>query len=571
MSKPWLLSYPSTVKPEIDIHEFASLNDLLTRSCRKFERLPAFQNLGVTISYGDLDRLSRDFAAYLQSLPGMQRGSRVAIMLPNLLQYPIALFGVLRAGMIVVNVNPLYTSRELRHQLEDSGAQTIVVLENFARVVESVLVETPLKHVITSQVGDMLPAPRRWAVNLAVKHVKKMVPSWDIPKAVSLPAALAEGARAKLNEPCPGHDDVALLQYTGGTTGASKGAILTHGNLLANLLQAFEWTEGIFEDGREVVVTALPLYHIFSLTVNCLLFTKLGGLNVLITNPRDLKGFVGELKKTNFTVMSGVNTLYNGLLNTPGFGQLDFSRLKFAIGGGAPIQRAVAERWQDLTGRSLIEGYGLTEASPLVACNPLHSSYSGSIGLPMPSTEMVIRDDDNRDLPLGSIGEICVRGPQVMRGYWQHPQETEKVLTPDGWLRTGDIGVMDVNGFARVTDRKKDMILVSGFNVYPTEVEGVIADMPEVFECAVVGVPDKITGESVKAYVVKKVPTLCVEAVISHCRQHLTNYKVPRLVEFRDELPKNPIGKILRRELRTPPEEAPAESKAPATMAPGAD
>jgi len=546
----WLNSYAAGVQPEIDLHEYASVTDVLERTCRKFPQNPAFRNLGTTITYAQLERRSREFAAWLQSLPGLQKGSRIALMLPNLLQYPIAFFGVLRAGMIVVNVNPLYTARELEHQLKDSGAEAILILENFAHVLEKVLARTQVKCVVTTQMGDLIPAPRRWLVNFVVKRVKKMVPQWHIPRAVSFPSTLERGGRADLDEASPGRDDIALLQYTGGTTGTSKGAILTHGNLLANLLQGAEWSRGKLLEGSEIIVTALPLYHIFSLTVNCLLFTELGGMNLLITNPRDMRGFVKELRGVPFTAISGVNTLYNGLLNTPGFAQLDFRSLKIALGGGAAIHRAVGEHWQAVTGCHLTEGYGLTEASPLVTCNPLGGECPGTIGLPLPSTEVAIRDEENRELAIGSVGEICVRGPQVMQGYWQRLEETLNAFTPDGWLRTGDIGVMDERGYVRVTDRKKDVILVSGFNVYPNEVEDVIATIPGVMESAVVGVPDRVTGEVVKAFVVVTDPNLTPEAVTAFCRQHLTSYKVPKLVEFRSDLPKNPIGKVLRRELR---------------------
>ncbi|PWU11519.1 MAG: long-chain-fatty-acid--CoA ligase [Terriglobia bacterium] len=545
----WLNSYPAGVQPQINLDEYASVNDMFARTCRKFPNHPAFQNLGTVLSYSEVENRSREFAAWLQSLPELQKGSRVALMLPNLLQYPIAFFGVLRAGMIVVNVNPLYTARELEHQLKDSGAEAIVILENFAHVLEKVIARTNVKYTVTTEVGDLVSAPHRWLVNFAVKRVKKMVPRWHLDRAIGFRAALALGRQARLHEASPGRDHIALLQYTGGTTGTAKGAILTHGNLVANVLQGAAWAHGKFQEGSEIVVTALPLYHIFSLTVNCLLFTKLGGLNVLITNPRDMRGFVKELKKTRFTAISGVNTLFNGLLNTPGFAQLDFSSLKVALGGGAAIHRAVAERWRAVTGHPLTEGYGLTEASPLVACNPVDSEYSGAIGLPFPSTEVAIRED-NRDLPLGSVGEICVRGPQVMQGYWQKLDETLNIFTPDGWLRTGDIGVMDERGYVRVTDRKKDVILVSGFNVYPNEVEEVIGAIPGVVESAVVGVPDHVSGEIVKAFLVVADPSLTPEVVTAFCRQHLTSYKVPKVVEFRQDLPKNPVGKVLRRELR---------------------
>ena len=555
MEKIWLKSYRPGVPAEIDLNEYASLNDVLAQSCRKFRDLPAFSNLGATIAYAELDRLSRHFAAWLQSL-GLARGARVALMMPNLLQYPVALFGVLRAGMIVVNVNPLYTARELEHQLKDSGAEVIVILENFAHVFEKVLARTAVKHVVSTQVGDLLAPPRRLMVNFAVKHVKKMVPEWHIAHAIAFRIALERGARARLNEPVLSHSDVAFLQYTGGTTGISKGAVLTHGGLVANMLQARAWSRGILQEGREIVVTALPMYHVFSLTTNCLLFLKLGGMNLLITNPKDMPAFVRELSKTPWTVITGVNTLFNGLLNTPGFDALDFSHLKFALGGGAAVHRIVAERWQAVTGRPLLQGYGLTETSPFVTCSPLDAEYSPSIGLPLPSTDIAIMDEESRELPLGVEGEICVKGPQVMAGYWRMPGETAAAFTPAGWLRTGDIGVMDRNGYMRITDRKKDMILVSGFNVYPNEVENVIAAVPGVVECGVVGVPDIIAGEVVKAFVVSADPNLSADQIVAYCRQNLTNYKVPKIIEFRSELPKTLVGKIMRRELRTPREPA---------------
>jgi long-chain acyl-CoA synthetase len=549
MDKIWLKSYRAGVPAEIDLDEYTSLNDVLVQSCRRFRDLPAFRNLGTTITYAELDRLSRHFAAWLQGL-GLAKGTRVALMMPNLLQYPVALFGVLRAGMIVVNVNPLYTVREVEHQLKDSGAEVIVILENFAHVLEKALPNTAVKHVVATQVGDLLALPRRLMVNFAIKRVKKMVPEWHIGGAVAFRTALNRGARARLDEAAPTHADIAFLQYTGGTTGRSKGAMLTHGGLVANMLQAREWSRGILEEGSEIIVTALPLYHVFSLTTNCLLFMKLGGMNLLITNPRDMPGFVKELQKTPWTVMTGVNTLFNGLLNTPGFAALDFSRLKFALGGGAAVHRTVAERWRAVTERPIVQGYGLTETSPFVSCNPMDAEYSPSIGLPLPSTEVSIMNDENRELPPGAEGEICVKGPQVMAGYWQMPGETAAAFNPDGWLRTGDIGVMDEDGYMRITDRKKDMILVSGFNVYPNEIENVIAAVPGVVECGVIGVPDIIAGELVKAFVVSDNPSLSADQIVAFCRQNLTNYKVPRMIEFRSELPKTPVGKILRRELR---------------------
>ncbi|MBU6492635.1 MAG: AMP-binding protein [Burkholderiales bacterium] len=550
MEKVWLKSYPPGVPAEIDMDEFSSLVDVFHQSCAKFPQRPAFCNLGTTLTYAQLDAQSRAFAAYLQSLPGLTKGARVAIMMPNLLQYPVALFGVLRAGMVVVNVNPLYTAPELEHQLQDAGAEVIVVVENFAATLQQVVARTPVKHVITTQIGDMVSAPKRWIVNFVVKRVKKMVPAWHIGHAVPFNAALAKGTHLALNEPALTHDDIAFIQYTGGTTGVAKGAVLSHGNMIANLQQAHAWVGNGLELGKEAVVTALPLYHIFCLTANCLVFMKLGGLNLLITNPRDMRGFVAELKHWHFTAMTGVNTLFNGLLHTPGFEALDFSAMKFALGGGAAVQRAVADRWQQVTGHPLIEAYGLTEASPAVCINPVGSQYNGTIGLPIPSTEISIRNDANQDLGIGQEGELCVRGPQVMKGYWHRPDETAQVLSDDGWLRTGDIAVVDEQGYVRITDRKKDMIIVSGFNVYPNEVEGVVAACPGVLECAVVGVPDERSGEAVKVVVVKKSPELTEQAVIDYCRKNLTGYKIPRIVEFRTELPKTPVGKVLRRELR---------------------
>jgi long-chain acyl-CoA synthetase len=551
MRRHWLSSYPPSVRPHIDLQDDESINEVVARTCRKYPDKPAFRSMDVTMTYGQLDALSRSFAAGLQSLPGLARGSRVALMMPNLLQYPVALLGVLRAGMIAVNVNPLYTARELDHQLRDAECQAIVVLENFASTLAKALANQPqLKHVITTSAGELLPVPRRWLVNLTVRHVKKSVPPWSIPDAIAFRTVLAKGARRTFSEAQPRSEDIAFLQYTGGTTGVSKGAILTHGNIVANLLQAEAWAAEVLTEGCEVAITALPLYHIFSLTISCLLFTKLGGLQVLIANPRDLASIVAAMRKVPFTVMTGVNTLFNGLLNTPGFSDLDFSHLRFSIGGGAAVHPSVAAHWESVTGRPLIEGYGLTEASPLVACNPLDSRFSGLIGLPMPSTDIAIRDDDGRDLAPGLQGEVCVRGPQVTQGYWNKPEETLNTLTPDGWLRTGDLGIMDERGYIRLTDRKKDMILVSGFNVYPNEIESVISAMPGVAECAVVGVPHPVTGEVVKAFVVAR-EEISAESVINFCREHLTAYKTPRLVVFRSELPKNPIGKVLRRELRT--------------------
>jgi long-chain acyl-CoA synthetase len=560
MDKPWLKSYPPGVPAEIDVHEFESVKDILERSCQRFGNLPAYSNLGVTITYADLDRLTQHFAAFLQSLPGLKKGERVAIMMPNLLQYPVAMFGVLRAGMVVVNVNPLYTARELEYQLKDSGARSVVVVENFARTLQEVVDKTGVEHVVTTQVGDMCPIPQRWLVNFVVKAVKKMVPDWRIDGAIDFPAALRRGASARLQDVPVTHDDIAFLQYTGGTTGVPKGAQLTHRNIIANLQQASTWIASTLEEGGETIIAALPLYHIFCLTANILTFMKYGGHNVLITNPRDLPAFVKELEKWKFTAITGVNTLFNALMNTPGFDKLDFSALKLALGGGAAVQRAVAEKWKQITGRPLIEAYGLTETSPAACINPLTlEAFNGSIGLPIPSTDVSIRDDDGKELPTGQVGEICIRGPQVMKGYWNQPEETAKAVTAEGWLKTGDMGYMDEKGFVYVTDRKKDMILVSGFNVYPNEIEGVLAMHPGVLESAAVSVPDEKSGEAVKVVVVRRDPSLTAGQLIAFCREHLAAYKVPKHVEFRAELKKSPIGKVLRRELRNP---ASAEIKA---------
>ena len=552
MEKIWLKEYPPGVPAEIDLSEFTSVKDILEKSCQRFADSPAYSNMGVTLRYRDIDRLSRNFAAFLQGL-GLDKRDRVAIMMPNVLQYPVALFGVLRAGMVVVNVNPLYTPRELEHQLNDSGAAVIVIVENFAHTLQQVLDKTMVKTVVMTQLGDLFPFPKRTLVNFVVKHLKKRVPAWKIPAAVPFRRALRAGAGQTLTDVPLNRNDLAFLQYTGGTTGVSKGAMLTHGNLVANLQQASAWLSSVSTPGKEIIVTALPLYHIFSLTVNGLTFMKAGGHNVLITNPRDMPGFVKELGKIRFTAITGVNTLFNGLLGTPGFDRLDFGALKLSMAGGMAVQRAVAENWRQVTGTPLIEGYGLTETSPLVTGNPLAvKEYNGSIGLPLPSTELSIRDDEDRELGIGQdqAGEICIRGPQVMRGYWNRPEETAKIMTRDGFLRTGDVGYVDERGYVRIVDRKKDMILVSGFNVYPNEIEDVVALHPGVLEVAAVGVPDERSGEVVKIVVVRKDPALSAEALIDHCRQHLTGYKVPRRIEFRTELPKSNVGKILRRLLR---------------------
>ncbi|MDT8408504.1 MAG: AMP-binding protein [Wenzhouxiangellaceae bacterium] len=548
--KTWLEQYPEGVPEEIDLSEFGSVIDIFEQSCERFADDASFVNFGREISYRELDRQSRAFGAYLQSL-GLERGDRVAIMLPNLLQYPIALFGILRAGMVVVNTNPLYTARELKHQLKDSGARAIVVLENFAHIVATVLDDCPTEHVIVTGVGDLLAFPKGALINFVLRHVKKEVPSYDLPNAARFKDALKAGSRGTLQTAKLEHGDLAFLQYTGGTTGVSKGAMLTHGNIVANVQQSSAWMRNLVEYGRETIVTALPLYHIFALTANCLVFIKFGGRNLLITNPRDMAGFVKELKKYPFTAITGVNTLFNGLLNEPSFQDLDFSHLRLTLGGGMAVQRSVAERWKEVTGVTLIEAYGLTETSPAACINPMDlAEYNGAIGLPICSTECKVIDSDGKELGVGEPGELCIRGPQVMKGYWNRPDETAKTLSDDGWLKTGDMACRDDKGYFYIVDRKKDMILVSGFNVYPNEIEDVIAGHPKVLEVGVIGVDDAKSGELVKAIVVRKDDSLTVDELRKHCKQELTGYKVPRYIEFVDELPKTNVGKILRRELR---------------------
>ena len=551
MDKIWLRSYQDGVPAEIDLSEFESLGDMFEQSVARYSERVAFVCMGAEITYADLDRLSRDFAAYLQSDLKLARGARIAIMMPNVLQYPICMLGALRAGYVVVNCNPLYTPRELEHQLKDSGAEAIVILENFARTLTQVIERTAVKHVVMARLGDMLGFPKGSIVNFVVKYVKKLVPVWNLPHSVDFGKAMSRGAACSLNPVKVGQEDLAFLQYTGGTTGLSKGAMLTHRNILANLMQAHAWIKsGVSEDG-ELIVTALPLYHIFALTANCFVFLRLGAKNLLITNPRDIPAFVAELQKYPFTVITGVNTLFNALLNNKEFNALDFSRLRVALGGGMAVQRAVAERWKVVTGKPLIEAYGLTETSPAATINPLTlADFNGSIGLPISSTEVAIRNDIGVDVPLGERGELCIRGPQVMKGYFNRPEETAHVFMADGFLRTGDVAVMDEHGYVRIVDRKKDMILVSGFNVYPNEVEDVVALHPGVLEVAAVGVADEKSGEAVKIFVVKKDQSLTAAQLVAHCREHLTAYKVPSHVEFRTDLPKTNVGKILRRELR---------------------
>ncbi|HBK47748.1 MAG TPA: long-chain-fatty-acid--CoA ligase [Xanthomonadaceae bacterium] len=555
-ARPWLQSYPAGVPAEINVDEFRTIADVFATSVAKFRDRPAYSSFGKTLSYGQADELATQFAAYLLGELKLKKGDRVALMMPNCLQYPVATFGILRAGLTVVNVNPLYTARELKHQLVDAGASVLVAIDNFGNTVQQVIADTPVKQVITTGLGDMLGFPKGALVNFVVKYVKKLVPEYRIPGAIRFREALALGRKHSLPALEIESDDIAFLQYTGGTTGVAKGAMLTHRNLVANMQQAHQWiaATGKLEEGNEVVITALPLYHIFALTANGLVFMKLGGCNHLISNPRDMPGFVKELKGSRFTAITGVNTLFNGLLNTPGFDQIDFSALKMTLGGGMAVQRSVAERWKKVTGITLVEAYGLTETSPAACINPLDlKEYNGAIGLPIPSTDACIKDDAGNQLAVGEVGELCIKGPQVMKGYWQRPEETAKVMDAEGWLHTGDIARMDEQGFFYIVDRKKDMILVSGFNVYPNEIEDVIAAMPGVLEVAAVGVPDERSGEVVKVVIVKKDPDLTADDVKAYARANLTGYKHPRIVEFRKELPKTNVGKILRRELRDAP------------------
>ncbi|HGF6516514.1 TPA: long-chain-fatty-acid--CoA ligase FadD [Yersinia enterocolitica] len=550
MEKVWLKRYPADVPAEIDPDRYSSLVEMFENAALRYADQPAFINMGEVMTFRKLEERSRAFAAYLQQGLGLQKGDRVALMMPNLLQYPIALFGILRAGMVVVNVNPLYTPRELEHQLNDSGAAAIVIVSNFAHTLEKIVFKTQVKHVILTRMGDQLSTAKGTLVNFVVKYIKRLVPKYYLPDAISFRTALQKGRRMQYVKPDVINTDMAFLQYTGGTTGVAKGAMLTHRNMQSNLEQAKAAYAPLLQPGHELVVTALPLYHIFALTMNCLLFIELGGRSLLITNPRDIPGMVKELSRYPFTAMTGVNTLFNALLNNEEFTKLDFSTLRLSVGGGMPVQKAVAEKWEKLTGKHLLEGYGLTECSPLVTGNPYDlKHYSGSIGLPVPSTDVRLVDDEGNDVAMGEPGELWVRGPQVMLGYWQRPEATDEVLK-DGWLATGDIATLDEQGFLRIVDRKKDMILVSGFNVYPNEIEDVVALHAKVLESAAVGVPNEVSGETVKLFVVKKDASLTQEELLTHCRRYLTGYKVPKIVEFRDELPKSNVGKILRRELR---------------------
>jgi len=549
VEKIWLKHYPKGVPPEINVDEYASIREVFEESVAKYASRPAFSCMGKSLTFSELDTLSTAFGAWLQGA-GCKPGARVALMMPNILQYPVCLFGALRAGCTVVNVNPLYTARELEHQLNDSGAEVLVCLENFASVFAQVRGKTKVRQTVLTSVGELLSF-KGLLVDFVLRRVKKVVPAFSLPGAIRLSDALAEGRKRPLEQVPIGQDDIAFLQYTGGTTGVAKGAMLLHRNIIANLLQARAWVQPFLGDTREVIITPLPLYHIFSLTANCLVFMTLGGENVLIPNPRDIPGFIKEMRRYRFTAFTGVNTLFNALVNNAEFRKLDFSSLRLTLGGGMAVQEVVAVKWKEVTGVPLIEAYGLTETSPAATINPLDlPAYNGSIGLPISSTELMLRDDAGHAVSLGQPGEICIRGPQVMAGYWQRQDETDKVIDRDGWFATGDIGIMDERGYVRIVDRKKDMILVSGFNVYPNEIEAVVAMHPGVLECAAIGVPDPKSGEAVKLFIVKGDAALTAEGVLTFCREHMTGYKIPRDVEFRAELPKSNVGKILRRELR---------------------
>lgn len=547
---PWFKFYPESVDSEIDVTAYSSVVNLFEESVSKYGDAIAYECMGKTMTFNEVDKYSKKFASYLQNDLNMKKGDRVAIQMPNCLQYPVALFGTLRAGMVVVNANPLYTSKEMKHQFEDAGVDAIVILANFANNLEKIRQEIKAKHVIVTELGDMLGGLKGTIVNLVVKHVKKMVPSYNLPRAIKWKSMMAKADAAKFKNEKMTLADTAFLQYTGGTTGISKGAELTHGNIVANMQQISAWMKPKLKEKEETVITALPLYHIFALTVNCLAMMKIGAHNVLITNPRDMPGFIKELGKHKFTVITGVNTLFNGLMNSEGFAKLDFSPLKVAVGGGMAVQKATAEKWEKITGVPLAEGYGLTETSPVATCNPIDGTERiGTIGIPLPNTDVKIIDDNGKDLPIGERGELCIKGPQVMKGYWEKPDETQKVMDGD-WFKTGDIAIMDEDGFIKIVDRKKEMILVSGFNVYPNEVENAIALHPKVLETGVIGMPDEKSTEKVVAYVVPKDKSVTAEEIIAHCREELTNYKVPREVYFADELPKTNVGKILRRKIK---------------------
>ena len=551
MEKVWLKSYPEGMPEEVPDPPFRSIRDLFEQSFEKYPNNAAYTNMGKTLTYGDLDRLSMQFACYLQNTLGLTRGERVAIMLPNILQYPVAMCGIFRAGLVVVNVNPLYTARELQHQLEDSGTKCIIILENFAHILENVIADTSVEHVVVTGVGDLLGWPKSALTNLALRYIKKAVPAYKFSASVTFRQALNAGAGQALDEVDIGFADIAYLQYTGGTTGVSKGAMLSHRNMVYNVQQTITWQADAYEDIEQVIIiTALPLYHIFSLEGNCLTGMAQGGENILITNPRDFEGFAKEIAKFKFNMFTAVNTLFAALMDTPSFSLIDFSHLRVCIGGGMAVQPAIAKEWKERTGNTILQGYGLTETSPAAVVCRVDEEFTGTKWLPKTSTEVMIADDDGNPLAVGEAGEICIRGPQVMEGYWQRPAETAEVMLPDGWLRTGDVGRMDEGGYIFIEDRKKDMILVSGFNVYPNEIENVIVEMEGVLEAAAIGLPHERSGEIVKVFVVRKNDSLTEQDIIDHCKENLTNYKRPRIVEFRDDLPKTNVGKILRRELR---------------------
>ncbi len=551
MEKIWQKNYQDGVPFNINPNDYNSIPEILEDAYEKFSNLPAFHNMGKTITFGELETESKKFSSYLQNRLDLERGDRVALMLPNILQYPIALFGILQAGLVTVNINPLYTARELEHQLQDSGAKVILLYMNSAHLLEKVLEKTDVKHVIFTGIGDLLKFPKSMIVNVVIKHIKKMVPDWHIPHAVSFKDVLHTGDPSTFKPVSIHPEDIAFLQYTGGTTGVSKGAVLTHGNIVANIIQAKAWIKHLVQEGKEIIITPLPLYHIFSLTANCLTYASMGALNVLITNPKDIPDFVKELKKWNFTAITGVNTLFNALLNNDEFAKVNFKALKIALGAGMAVQKPVAETWQKVTGKPLLEAYGLTETSPAACISPANlTGYNGFVGLPISSTIVAIKDNDENDLPTGDVGEICIKGPQVTKAYWQRPEETQAAMTADGFFKTGDLGFMNEDGFVKIVDRKKDMIIVSGFNVYPNEIEEVIAGHDKVLECAAVGVPYEKSGETVKLFVVKKDPSLNENELLRFCKENLTKYKVPKFIEFREDLPKSNVGKILRRELK---------------------
>lgn len=553
MEKIWLNSYPPGVPHEINTSRYQSIVEIIDESFRKYPHHPAFYNLGVTLTYQQMDHYSRAFAAFLQHELKLAKGARIALMMPNILQYPICLFGALRASLIIVNVNPLYTAPELIHQINDSGAETIVVLDNFANVVQNALPHVSLKNIIVTQLGDLFPFFKACLSRIYLKYIKKKIPTLTIPHSISFKKALSNGKKQALTSTPLTHDDLAFLQYTGGTTGVAKAAMLTHRNIVANVLQAEAWFSPLVTLNNEIMITALPLYHIFSLLANCLFFTKLGGLNVLITNPRDIPHLISEMAKFKFSIITGVNTLFNALIQSPAFAKLDFSAMKISLGGGMAVMKTVALKWQAITGRALLEAYGLTETSPCVTINPYNlQEYNGTVGLPVPSTDVCILDNAGHEVPLGQSGELAIKGPQVMQGYWNNLKETENVFTKDGWLLTGDIASIDDKGYVRILERKKDMILVSGFNVYPNEIEDVLLQMDGIIEAAVIGVPDSNSGEAVKACIVKKDPSMTANDVLTYCRKNLTGYKIPKHIEFCTELPKSNVGKILRRELRPP-------------------